>query len=602
MAVEESPVVWDLSDLYQGLEDPALEQDTARLREQAEAFEARYRGQIASEACTVELLRAALDDYESLSRQLARPVAFVDLTFCCDTSDPARGAALQKMQQIRTSISRHLIFFDLEVGRMPEATFDEMIHDERLADYRHYLEHERVVARHHLSESEEKIIEELNNTGVRAFQRLFSEITSRARFRVTLDGAERELTQSEVLSLMYDANRDSRRAASEGLTATLREQSHALTFIYNDLLQHKATMDRLRGYEHPEQARHENNELPCDVVRNMVDVCVENYDLPARYYHLKRRLLGLDELAHYDRYAPLSESAARVEFSDAKRIVLDAFEGFSPALREMAEPFFTRGWIDADLRPGKRGGAFCSYVAPDLHPYVFMNYTANARDVMTLAHELGHAIHGLLAGAQHNYLSFMPTLPMAETASVFGEILVFEKLQQEIENPRERLTLLAGKIEDTLATVFRQATMYRFELAAHQARRAEGELTAERYGDLWQTTMQEMFGDSLTLGDDHRWWWSYIPHIYASPFYVYAYAFGELLVLALYARYRAEGQPFVQRYLDLLGAGGSRPPLEILEALGIDITNKSFWQGGADLIREMIDRAEALAAECEGIG
>jgi len=599
MAVQEPPVVWDLSDLYAGPEDPALKTDTSGLLEEAEAFEQRYRDQIATPECTAKRLRGALDEYENITRRLARPVAFTDLMFACDTSDPARGAALQKMQQLRTGISRHLIFFDLEIGRMPEETFQRLVGDACLCDFRHYLEHERQVAKHHLSEPEEKIIEELGNTGVRAFQRLFSEITSRARFRVSIGDEERELTQSEVLALMYDPNRDVRRAASEGLTTTLREQSHPLTFIYNNLLQHKATSDRLRGYETPEQARNESNELPADVVRNMIEVCVENYDLPERYYRLKKRLLGLEELTHYDRYAPLIETSTPIEFSAARRIVLEAFEEFSPALRDMTEPFFTRGWIDADLRPGKRGGAFCSYVAPDVHPYVFMNYTSNARDVMTLAHELGHAVHGLLAGGQHNYLSFMPTLPVAETASVFGEILVFEKLQQEITDPRERLSLLAGKIEDTLATVFRQSTMYRFELAAHKARREEGELPAERYNALWQSTMQEMFGDALTLGEDHRWWWSYIPHIYASPFYVYAYAFGELLVLALYARYREEGKPFVQRYLDLLASGGSCKPQEMLAAIGIDISSKEFWQGGADLIREMIDRAEALAAEVQ---
>ncbi|MGV3724842.1 MAG: M3 family oligoendopeptidase [Actinomycetota bacterium] len=597
MAVQEAPVVWDLSDLYSGLEDPAIEADVERLREEASAFEQAYRGAIAAPDCTAERLRGALDVYEQLNRRLARPVAFTQLTFAGDTSNPAHGAALQKMQQAATAVTRHLIFFDLEVGRMPAETFDALKDDERLSEYRHYLEQERILARHHLSEPEEQIIQELNNTGVRAFERLFSEITSRARFRVDLHGGVRELNQSELLALMYDADRETRRAASEGLTAVLRDQSHVLTYIYNNLLQHKATTDRLRGYETPDQSRHENNELPPEVVSNMVEVCVENYDLPARYYKLKRKLLGLSELTHYDRYAPLNDTGARIEFDTARRIVLDSFEEFTPALRELAEPFFTRRWIDAELRAGKRGGAFCSYIAPDVHPFVFLNYTANPRDVMTLAHELGHAVHGLLGGARHNYFSFTSTLPLAETASVFAEILVFEKLQQEMESPREKLALLAGKIEDTLATVFRQATMYRFELAAHTARREEGELTAERYNSLWQSTMQEMFGDALILGEDHRWWWSYIPHIFASPFYVYAYAFGELLVLALYARYREEGQPFVQRYLDLLAAGGSQTPQEMLAAIGIDISNKDFWRGGAALISEMIDRADALAEE-----
>jgi oligoendopeptidase F len=594
MAIQEPPVVWDLSDLYSGISDPALDGDYQRLSERAAAFEQRYRGRIATEECSAVTLREALDEYEEINRQRAKPLAFASLMFSADTTDAARGALLQKMQVKSTAISTHLIFFDLEIGRLPEQTFSQLVGDPILACYRHYLEHERAIARHHLTEPEEKVVEELSNTGVRAWVRLFSEINSRAVFRVETRGETRELTQSQTLALLYDPDREVRRAASAAITGTLRGQAHVSTFVYNNLLQEKATMDRLRRYEYPEQARHESNELSPDVVRNMVDVVAENYDVVADYYRLKRQLLGLDELTHYDRYAPIREAGAEIDFATARSMVLDAFGDFSVRMREMTEPFFTRSWIDAELRPGKRGGAFCSYVTPDLHPYVFMNYTRRARDVMTLAHELGHALHGVLA-QRHNYLSFYPSLPLAETASVFGEMLVFERLQQQIQDPRARLSLLCGKIEDTFATVFRQASMYRFEQAAHRARRQEGELPTERYNELWQTNIQEMFGDSLKLGEEHAWWWLYVPHIVATPFYVYAYAFGELLVLALYARYKREGEPFVARYLDLLGAGGSRTPEQILEEVGIDVREKAFWRGGIDLIREMVGQAKALA-------
>jgi oligoendopeptidase F len=594
-----APVVWDLSDLYAGLDDPRLGTDLDTVLARAEAFEQRYRGSVSDAGCTAKLLREALDEYESINRERAKPLSFAGLMFAADTSDAQRGALLQRLQMRGTEISRHLIFFDLEIGTMPEDTFDRIVEEPLLADYRHYLKYERQAAHHHLTEPEEKIADELNNTGIRAFLRLFAEMTSRAKFRITLKGETRELTQPEVLALFYDPDRETRKAASEAVTETLKSLAHPVTYIYNTVLQERETMDRLRHYEYPEQVRHEANELDADVVSNMVDVVVESYPIVVEYYELKRSLLGLDELTHYDRYAPISGSTTQISFEEGRRMVLDAFGAFSPEMREMTEPFFNRHWIDAEVRPGKRGGAFCSYITPDLHPYVFMNYTNRARDVMTLAHELGHAIHGVLASRQ-NLLNFYPSLPLAETASVFGEMLVFEQLQATIEDPRERLALLAGKIEDSMATVFRQVTMYRFEQAAHRLRRTEGELTTEAYNGLWQSTMQEMFGESLRMEDDHAWWWLYIPHIFSTPFYVYAYAFGELLVLALYARYRQEGEPFVARYLQFLATGGSRTPEEMLAVLNVNVREKSFWQGGVALIGEMVAKAKALAAEVNG--
>jgi len=596
MSTVEAAVTWDLSDLYGGLDDPRILGDCRTLLERAEAFESRYRGRIAAPDCDAATLRAALDQLESIWRELAKPRTFASLAFSADTSDAARGALLQKTQEEGTAVTKHLIFFDLEIGAMPEENFARLAGAPEITEYRHYLEHERRAAKHHLTEAEEKIVQELSNSGVRAFERLFNEISSRARFRVGVKGEERELTQSEVLALLYDPDRDVRKAAAEAFTETLRGQSHAVGFIFNTLLQHKGTIDRLRRYEYPEQSRHEANELDREVVDQMVEVTVSNYDVVADYYELKRKLLGLEELTHYDRYAPVFRTEAQIPFEEARETVLSAFAAFAPGMREMAEPFFTRRWIDAELRGGKRGGAFCSAVTPDLHPYVFMNYTGKARDVMTLAHELGHAIHDVLA-SKHNYLNFHPTLPLAETASVFAEMLVFERVTEQITDPKEKLALLAGKIEDTFATVFRQVAMFRFEQKAHEARRTEGELPPERYNALWQESIQEMFGGSLKLGEDHAWWWLYIQHVFSWPFYVYAYAFGELLVLALYARYRQEGAPFVQRYFDLLAAGGSEKPDEILARVGIDVHKREFWQGGCDLIREMVEKAKALAGQ-----
>jgi oligoendopeptidase F len=595
-----SAPVWNLSDLYDSIEDPRIEADVTAARERAQSLEATYTGRIAASDLTAETLRLALDEYESILRQQDRPMVYASLRFSADTADPALGAFLQRMQEARTASTRHLIFLDLEIGKIPEAMFARIIDDPRLAPYRHYVQHQRALAAHYLSEPEEKLWEELSNSGRRAFGRLFSEITSRMKFTLPGDEAAgqppRELTQSQLLALLYDPDRDTRRAAAAALSEGLESQQHVLAFIFNTLLQDKAVGDRLRRYESPEASRHLDNELEPEVVQHVVDACVRNYDLVAEYYEVKRGLLGLDELTHYDRYAPLLLEKSEIPFGEAERIVLDSFRAFSPRVSEATEPFFRKNWIDAELRPGKRGGAFCASVSPDLHPYVFMNYTGKPRDVMTLAHELGHAVHGMLA-RQHHYLDFHPVLPLAETASVFGEMLVFDALRARLESPRERLAILAEKIEDTFATVFRQATMYRFEQEAHRRRREDGELPVERVNEIWQSTMQQMFGGSLSLGEEHRWWWLYIPHVFNTPFYVYAYAFGELLVLALYARYRREGAPFIDQYLALLAAGGSRRPAEIVRALGIDIADPAFWQGGMDLIRAMVKEAKGLAAQ-----
>ncbi len=596
--MEETSVAWDLSDLYSGLDDPRIQEDLDRLLIGAEAFETDFKGRIASEECTAETLRMALDRYDALLRGRAKPLSYANLLFNADTTDAARGAFLQRMQLASTAIGTRLLFLDLEVGKMPERTFATILTDAKLASYRHYLEHEREIAAHYLSEAEERIAEELANTGIRAFDRLFDEAISRARFRVVLDGETQDLTESEVIALLYRPERQVRVAASEAITATLKEHAHLLTFIFNNLLQHKATMDRLRGYSYPEQARHLDNEVSPTVAQHVVDVAVENFGIVADYYRLKRHLLSLEELTHYDRYAPIAAQEEDVRFEEARRMVLSAFGEFSGKMNEMADRFFTRSWIDAEIRPGKTGGAFCMSVTPDEHPYVFMNYTGKPRDVMTLAHELGHAVHGVLS-ADVTYLDFHPSLPMAETASVFAEMLVFDRLRQQIEDPRERLALLTGKIEDTFATVFRQVAMYRFEQQAHRQRREQGELTTEQYNAIWQSSIQEMFGDSLRLGEDHAWWWMYIPHVFSSPFYVYAYAFGELLVLSLYAQYRREGEPFVERYFNLLSAGGSRRPAEILGEIGVDIEDRAFWQGGMELIREMVTEARQLAQAVE---
>lgn len=585
---------WDLSDLYAGVDDPRLEADMQAGRVRAEEFARRFKGTIAVADLTAAHLRAALDEYEALLRSQYRPQAFASLLFSTNTQDPARGALLQKSREFGSAAGTLLVFFDLEIGQIPEAAYQTISTSPELAQYRHYLDHQRRLASHNLTEPEEKILVETANVRGQAFSRLSTEINTRTRYRVEREGQVQEMTQSQVLALLHDPDRSVRRAAAESVTAALKQNAHLATFIYNTLLHEKDVLDRLRHYESPAASRHLDNELDGKVVEVMSQVCADNFDIVASYYHLKRRLLGLDELTHYDRYAPIGGEEEAIPFAQAQGLVLEAFGGFSPRLAELAEPFFSKHWIDAALGEGKRGGAFCAGVTPDLHPYVLLNYTSQPRDVMTLAHELGHGIHDLLASRNH-LLDYYPVLPMAETASTFGEILVFDHLKKRLTSSHDQLALLCHKIEDTFATVFRQIAMYRFEQEAHQTRRTEGELPAERFDALWQQHLQAMFGDALKLGEGHACWWSYIPHIVSTPFYVYAYAFGELLVLALYACYQREGQAFVEKYFSLLAAGGSRSPAELVGEMGFDIASREFWQGGCDLIRQRVEEAKRLA-------
>jgi len=593
-AMQQAPT-WDLSDLYAGIDDPKLEQDLQTNIDKASSFAEKFKGTLDNESLTSAHLKSAMDEYEALYRSIYRPMAFAQLLFSTNTKDAQRGALMQKVSEVSSTIQTHLVFFDIEMGQMPQSTFDQVIQAEELKIYQHYLQQVRDQAKHNLTEPEEKILVETSNSRGPAFSRLFTEVTSRTDFEIERDGEVQTFTQGEVLAMFHDPNRELREKAAASVTDGVKENAHVVTFIYNTLIQEKAVLDRLRGLEHPESARHLDNEIDLNTVSTMVDVCVSNFNLVEDYYNLKKKLLGVDELTHYDRYAPIQNKQVDIPFEDAKDIVMTSFNNFSPKLAEMTEPFFSKNWIDAAIADGKRGGAFCAGITPDLHPYVFMNYNNTANDVMTLAHELGHGIHDVLAAKNHMF-DYQPVLPMAETASTFGEMLVFDKLLSDLDNEEEKLGLICKKIEDTFATVFRQISMFRFEREAHKLRREKGEQTTESFNELWQSTQQEMYGKSLTLGDDHAYWWLYVPHIIQVPFYVYAYAFGELLVMSLYAQYQREGDSFINKYFDLLAAGGARTPAQLVSKMGFDIADKNFWQSGCDLVRERIERAKALAS------
>ncbi|PSQ69227.1 MAG: oligoendopeptidase F [Bacteroidetes bacterium QH_2_64_26] len=579
-------VRWALDDLYEHPE--AMKADLSEVEADADAFADRYRGRI-DELGPTELA-GALDTLATIQDRLGRAHTYAYLHWSADTNDPDRGALRQWVQETVDRIKQQLVFVDTEWVALSEERVEELLAHDALAEYEHYLETEHLRKDHVLSEAEEKILSEKNITGKNAWTRFFDETVGAMRFE--LDGES--LTQEEILSTLYGPTRTLRREAALSFTDGLKDRLRTFTFIFNTLLADKASTDRLRGYDHWLEQRNRANEVDDETVDTLVDAVTTRYDLVARFYRLKEKLLGLDELHDYDRYAPIRETSTTYEWDEARALVLDAYEDFHPEMAQAARRFFDDHWIDAALVPGKRSGAFSHGAVPSAHPYVLLNYTGKARDVQTLAHELGHGVHQSLAREQNVFHHGTP-LTTAEMASVFGEMLVFKRLMDREENPADRLALLVAKIDDTLATVFRQVAMNRFEDRIHTDRRENGELQSDQFAEHWMETQQAMFAGSVTLGDHYRHWWSYVPHFLHTPGYVYAYAFGELLVLALYAQYEQSDAGFADQYLDLLRAGGSDWPHNLVGEVGVDLEAEDFWQKGLSHIETMVEEAEALA-------
>lgn len=580
-------VRWDLSDLYESLDDPALRADREKVRELSDRFEKEYRNHVASLAPAE--FAEALDRYSEILEIMGRLGSFAYLSWTTNTEDPALGRAVQEVTELSSELSQKTVFFTIEWLAMDEASARDRIDNPELSKYRHYLETSRLEKPHTLGEKEEQILSAKAVTGSRAWVRFFDETLGASRFQ--LDGDE--LTESQILSRMSDPDRDVRQQASEVFTKGLDRMKRPLTYVFNTLLADKHTNDRLRKYPHWLKARNLANEIADEGVEALVDAVTARYPLVQRFYDLKKQLLGVDEMMEYDRYAPVLKNREKIVWDDARDMVLDAYSEFHPEMGEIAGHFFSKQWIDAAVVPGKRGGAYSASTIPSVHPYVFMNYDGKIRDVQTLAHELGHGVHQYLSRKQGVLQSDTP-LTTAETASVFGEMLVFQKLLSSLQNPEEKMALLVGKIDDTIATVFRQVSMNRFEDRIHHARREEGELTADRLSELWMETQIPVYGDSVTLTDNYRLWWSYIPHFIHTPGYVYAYAFGELLVLALYQEYLASGNGFNESYLRMLEKGGSDWPANLMSDLGVDINDGSFWNRGLHAIDSLIGGAEAL--------
>ncbi len=586
-------VLWDLSVLYTSLDDPNIEKDTTVLRQMVTTFVSEHKGKLAQMNGADYL--EAYQGMETIYDLFGKQYTFASLNFTTASTDAKWGGFMQRCGEFYSEIQQELVFFELEWNNLPEEKAQAVLNDPAIAPYRYHLEVTRQNKPYQLSEAEEQLLIAKNVTSNDAWTRLFDQIM--ASLELEFDGVKMPMPQ--VLSKMQDESREVRIKAAESITNALKSRNMELTYIFNTLLADKASTDKLRGYPSWITSRNISNQAPDAVVDALIKTVTSSYEIVARHYKLKRVLLGYDELFDYDRYAPLAlkQSEGFYTWEEAKDIVLKAFSAFSSTMAMTASHFFEKNWIHAPIMAGKRGGAYASYGTKSTHPFVFVNFTGTANDVMTLAHELGHGIHMYLAAQNQTVFSMYTPLTTAEMASTFAEMVVFNDLMERESDNEVRLAMIAKKVEDSFATIYRQVTMNRFEDAMHNARRNEGELTTERFSELWKNTQQAMFGDSVTLREDYHLWWSYIPHFLHTPGYVYAYAFGELLVMSLYNLYRKEGEGFVPKYENLLASGGSNYPNELLKRVGVNLDDPNFWQEGVNALREWVDQEEALAKE-----
>ncbi|MGO8944060.1 MAG: M3 family oligoendopeptidase [Syntrophobacteraceae bacterium] len=580
-------IIWDLGDLYSRPSDPQIEADTKWVREQVLSFSS-YRGKVAG--LSPEDLLEAVIRLEEINERAQKLLAYAYLNFSTQTSNAAASALFQSRKELYSEIRRDTLFFEIAWSKLEDSRAEELASGPLLSKYHHYLISLRRYKPHLLSEPEERILAEKEPAGASAWGALFDKMLSQLKF------GEKKRTESELLSDIYSPDREVRKHAATELSDGLQSILPSLTHIFNTILLDKSIDDRLRRYPNWLSSRNLSNEADDAMVGALVNAVCSRYDLVQRYYRLKRKLLGYDELFDYDRYAPVQVGAeVKTSWDEAKEIVLSSYGDFSAEMEKIALRFFKQGWIHAPVLPGKRSGAFAHPVVPSAHPYIFLNFTGSLRDVRILAHELGHGIHQYLARSQGLFNSDTP-LTTAESASVFGEMLVFRSVLKRTDSPAERLGLLCSKIEDTFATVFRQVAMNRFEEAVHNARRTRGELDPDFISSAWIETQTAMFGDSVRLLDHYGTWWSYIPHFVHSPGYVYAYAFGELLVMALYEQYLRDGPDFVPKYLAFLGSGGKAGPEELLRPFGVDLADAGFWDRGVRIIEMLVDEAEREAA------
>jgi oligoendopeptidase F len=579
---------WKLEDLYPAPDSPIFKDDLKKSADQAKAFAEAYKGKLAS--LSGAELAGALKAYEALSDLMGRVGSYAQLHYVGDTTDAARGKFYGDVNAKLTEISSTLLFFELELNRIEDASLENAFEDETLARYRPWIDNLRMEKPYQLDDRLEELFLEKSQTGYGAFNRLFDETLADLKFEV--DG--KELTLEPTLNLLQSADEAERRKGADALAATFKQNLRLFTLITNTLAKDKSISDRWRGFKDIADARHLSNRVEPEVVNALVGAVQEAYpQLSHRYYKMKAKWLGKDHLMHWDRNAPLPrEDMREVPWDEAKDMVLSAYGEFSPEMATIARQFFDKRWIDAPVRPGKVSGAFAHPTVPSAHPYVLLNYLGKTRDVMTLAHELGHGVHQVLAAGQGALMASTP-LTLAETASVFGEMLTFQRLLRETKDKAKRKILLASKVEDMINTVVRQIAFYTFERKVHTARK-DGELTPDQLGQIWLEVQRESLGEGIKFGEGYDSYWAYIPHFIHSPFYVYAYAFGDCLVNSLYARYQESAAGFQDKYFAMLKAGGTKHHKELLAPFGLDAADPAFWQKGLSVISGMIDELETM--------
>lgn len=585
--------LWNLTHLYPSQNSDVFRADLERAATDAVAFEAKWKGKLAEAAGVTgdNGLAAAIRDMDALEDLLGRIASFAGLTYYSDMTNAENGKFFGDVQAKLTDISAHLLFFSLELNRIDDAVVDRaMDADPALAHYRPWIVDLRKDKPFQLEDRIEQLFLEKSMTGAAAFNRLFDETLASLRFKI----GEQELPLEATLNMLQDADPAVRETAAKALSKTFKDNIRIFVLVTNTLAKDKEISDRWRGFDDIADSRHLANRVEREVVDALAAAVRDAYPrLSHRYYTMKAKWLGMDQMNYWDRNAPLKETPDRlIPWNEAKETVLSAYGAFAPEMAEIAGRFFDEQWIDAPARPGKAPGAFAHPTVPSAHPYVLLNYLGKPRDVMTLAHELGHGVHQVLAGAQGPLMSQTP-LTLAETASVFGEMLTFRALLDRTTDARERKAMLAQKVEDMINTVVRQIAFYEFERKVHTARK-EGELTAEKIGELWLSVQSESLGPAIRISEGYETWWAYIPHFIHSPFYVYAYAFGDCLVNSLYAVYRNAEDGFQQKYFELLKAGGTKHHSELLAPFGLDATDPSFWAKGLSMIEGLIDELEAL--------
>ena len=579
---------WDLADLYPATDSAELETDLNRAATESRAFSDRYKGRLSGLAG--DALGAAIAEYEAIDEIMGRVMSYAQLVYAGNVSDPEIGRFYQSMQERVNDISADVLFFSLELNEIDDKTVAKQLKSPEAARYRPWLDDVRSFRPHQLSEEMERLLHDKRVAGRAAWNRLFDETMADMRF----DHDGRKLTSEEVMNMLSNPDAAVRKAAAATLGGELGRHARTFSLITNTLAKDKEIEDRWRNFPRPESSRNLANQVEDEVVDALNAAVTGSYaDLSHRYYAMKANWFGKDQLDHWDRNAPLPDADnSIIPWDRATETVLTAYRDFSPDLADIGQRFFDNAWIDAPVREGKSSGAFAHPTVPSAHPYLLLNYQGKTRDVMTLAHELGHGCHQVLAAPQGNLMADTP-LTLAETASVFGEMLTFRKMLKAQDDPTLRKVMLAGKVEDMLNTVVRQIAFFNFELRVHTARR-DGELTAEDICDIWMEVQTESLGPAIRFDDNYRWYWTYIPHFIHSPFYVYAYAFGDCLVNSLYAVYEQAVDGFADKYLDMLRAGGTLRHQELLAPFGLDASDAAFWQKGLDVVRGMIDELEAM--------